>query len=361
MTTGGEQTAYRWVAGRRQRDFRCAATPSGALAFHRQLPGYAVTPLTPLPRLAEELGLGAVHAKDESARLGLPAFKGLGASWAVRRVIEDFGGAGRLTLTTATDGNHGRAVARFSRLEGHRAAVFVPRGVHPDAVSAIRAEGADVTTIDGDYDDAVSAARQFAASSPDRVLVQDMAWEGYDRIPQWIVDGYDTLFAEVDDQLDGRQPDLVIVPTGVGSLLQAALTHYRHDTRGQRTAVVAVEPASAACVAASLTAGRAIAVATGVTTMAGLNCGTPSSLAWPLIAAGLDGAIAVDDAASATAARDLASEGVAAGPCGAAPLAGLRALRADRDSAGPGDRLDLGPGSLVVLLVTEGAEANPQT
>ena len=89
---------------------------------------------------------------------------------------------------------------------------------------------------------------------------------------------------------------------------------------------------------------------------------TPAqAAAWPLIAAGLDGAIAVDDAASATAARDLASEGVAAGPCGAAPLAGLRALRADRDSAGPGDRLDLGPGSLVVLLVTEGAEANPQT
>lgn len=363
MTARGERAAYGWVAGMRQRDFRCAAPPSGALAFHRQLAGYAATPLTSLPRLAEELGVGAVLAKDESARLGLPAFKGLGASWAVHRVSEEFGAEGALTLTTATDGNHGRAIARFARLEGHLAVVFVPRGVHPSAVEAIRGEGAEVVEIDGDYDEAVSAAKGFAEQASDRVLVQDMAWEGYETIPQWIVDGYETLFAEIDAQVDevmaGRRADLVIVPTGVGSLLQAALAHHRHDASGQSTRVVAVEPDSAACVAESLRAGVAVSVPTGETSMAGLNCGTPSSLAWPLIAAGLDGAVSVDDSASALAARDLAAAGVLAGPCGAAPLAGLRVLLEGDQGRARREELTLGPDSVVVLLVTEGADANP--
>lgn len=359
MTDAGEHSAYAWVDGTRDREFRCAPTPSGARAFHESLPGYAVTPLVTFPHLAAELGVGAVYAKDESSRLGLPAFKALGASWAVHRVTEAFGADGPLTLTTATDGNHGRALARFARLAGHGARVFVPRGVHPSAKAAIVAEGADLVEIDGDYDQAVAEAVAFAADRPDTVVVQDMAWEGYTDIPQWIVDGYATLFDEIDDQLGEARPHLVVVPTGVGSLLQAALAHVRHDDAGQQTSVVAVEPATAACVAASLRAGEIVSVDTATTTMAGLNCGTPSSLAWSLIRDGLDGAVAVDDAAASSAARDLAAGGVTAGPCGAAPLAGVRAILSGEDGAARRESLGLGPDAVVVLLVTEGADANP--
>src|SRR5690606_19046458 len=146
--------------------------------------------------------------------------------------------------------------------------------------------------------DAVSAAARLGQEAG-HVLVQDTAWHGYEEVPGWIVDGYETLFAEIDDQLEAVEvvgPNLVAVPTGVGSLLQAALTHYRQPGRRGRTALISVEPESAACVHASLAAGRPVTVTTGTTTMAGLNCGTVSASAWPAIAAGLDAALVTDDA-----------------------------------------------------------------
>ncbi|MDG6103781.1 pyridoxal-phosphate dependent enzyme [Dactylosporangium aurantiacum] len=336
----------------------CAPAGTGAVRdFHRSLPGYAPTRLVELPDLARLYGVTRLFAKDESNRFGLPAFKALGASWAVHRALRDRA-PGPVTVLTATDGNHGRAVARFARRFGHRAGIFLPDGVHPAAVRAIRAEGADVTHVAGDYDTAVRAAAR-AARDGTAILVQDTAWDGYEQVPGWIVDGYGTLFAELDEQLRGHdltRPDLVVVPAGVGSLLQAALTHYRGPGVPAGTAVLSVEPRPAACVLASVAAGRPVTVATGVTSMAGLNCGTVSSLAWPYISRGLDACVAVDDAEVAGAARRLAGLGVDAGPCGAAPLAGLAAAHA----AGPlRAALGLTPASTVVLLVTEGAAANP--
>jgi diaminopropionate ammonia-lyase len=303
-----------------------------------------------LPGLATRSGVARVLAKDESNRLGLPAFKALGASWAIHRALRDRVSAGAVTVVTATDGNHGRAVARFARRFGHRAAIFVPDGVPAAAVRAIRDEGADVTHIAGNYDDAVRAAAVHAADDDAAVLVQDMAWDGYEDIPGWIVDGYTTLFAEIDEHV--QRPDLVLVPAGVGSLLQAALSHYRSDDAAPGTVVVSVEPRSAACVLASVAAGHPVTVATGTTVMAGLNCGTVSSLAWPYISRGLDACVAVDDAEALDAARELAEHGVDAGPCGAATLAALHRIRADAAR-------ELTPESTVVLLVTEGSAANP--
>ncbi len=354
-----------WFAHERDRSWTCAAPSTAALDFHRGLDGYAATPLIDLPDLARELGVGRVLAKDESLRLGLPAFKALGASWAVHRALAQHADGGQsqgpVTVVTATDGNHGRAVARFARLLGHRAAIVVPPGVHPDAVRAIEGEGASVTAIEGSYDDAVATAARLA-DDVGGVLVQDTAWPGYEEIPGWIVEGYATLFAEVDEQLAelrlGR-PDLVIVPAGVGSLLQGALAHYRGDPAAINTVVASVEPLAAACMGPSLAAGHPVTVPTGSTIMSGLNCGTPSSLAWPYIAGGLDAAIAISDAADLAAAQDLAALGVAAGPCGAAGLAAARAAL-----TGPGcderrEHLGIGTGSVVVLIVTEGAAANP--
>ncbi|MWA07330.1 diaminopropionate ammonia-lyase [Actinomadura sp. LD22] len=355
-----------WFSRPAARAWRCPPASRDAAAFHAALPGYAPTPLVEAPALAAGLGAGRVFVKDESSRLGLPAFKILGASWGVCRALCDRLGvpvpaagpvaalrarAGAFRLVTATDGNHGRAVAAMARMLGTRAEVFVPDGVHPAALAAIEGEGARVVRVGAPYDEAVRAAAESARGDASALLVQDTAWPGYERVPRWIVEGYSTLFAEIDAQLRAAgagAPDVVAVPVGVGSLAQAAVVHYRSGVSAPK--LLAVEPDAAPCVLASLAAGRLVTVQTGATAMAGLNCATPSSAAWPYLRAGVDAAVSVADADVAHAARDLAAAGVSAGPCGAAALAGVRAAR-------PG--LGLGPADTVVLLSTEGAAANP--
>lgn len=355
-----------WLARPGARAWRCAPAPAATRAFHRALPGYAPTPLRELPVLAHELKVGRVFVKDESNRLGLPAFKALGASWAVHRALAERAargaGSGPVTLVTATDGNHGRAVARTARLLGQRAHVFVPRGVHHAAAAAIAAEQAEVTKVAGDYDEAVRRAAE-AARGADAILVQDTAWPGYEEIPGWIVEGYSTLCAETDEQLAAagavEGPGLMAVPVGVGSLAQAVITHYRSRRDGRAPALLSVEPEAAACVLEGLIRDAPVTVTTGDTAMAGLNCGTPSSIAWPYLRGGLDAAVAVADADSARAAADLAALGVSSGPCGAASLAGVRAALT---GSGAGERraaLGVGRDTVVVLLSTEGAAANP--
>jgi diaminopropionate ammonia-lyase len=324
-----------------------APPPAGnARGFHASLPGYAPTPLHSLPHLATELGVGRVLVKDESCRLGLPAFKVLGASWACRQVLGERAGA---TLVTATDGNHGRAVARMAAHFGVGATVFVPAVMHAETAALIQGEGASVAWVDGDYDEAVRRAAAFAEERPGRALVQDSAWSGYERVPAWIVEGYQTLLDEVDDQL-GRAPDLVAVPVGVGSLAEAVLRHYRQPNRG-RPSIVCIEPDTAACVLASLTAGTPTSVATAGTVMAGLNCGTVSSSAWPVLRDGCDAAIAISDEDALRAVADLDRLGVSSGPSGAATLAGARVAltQANRRAT-----LGVNGDSVVVLLSTEG-------
>ena len=314
--------------------------------------GYAPTPLVELPTLAAELRVGRVLVKDESARLGLPAFKILGVSWAVQRVLETrVPGA----LVTASDGNHGRALARVAAQHGLAARVYLPEGVHPEASAAIKAEGAMVIDVTGSYDVAVAAAAADARANHG-TLVQDTAWPGYEQIPGWIAEGYLTLFAELDDQLTAA-PSLIIIPVGVGSLAQAAVTHYRRPGLSVAPALLTVEPDSAACLLDSLAHDEMRTVATGTTIMTGLNCGTLSRSAWPVLRAGLDAACAVSDHAAAVAAADLARLGVPAGPCGAASLAAARDMAANPDLA---VQLGVTGQSIVVLICTEGQDANPK-
>jgi diaminopropionate ammonia-lyase len=371
--------AVTWYCRPAARGWRCAPQPESALSFHAGLPGYLPTPLVELPALAAELGVGRVMVKDESSRLGLPAYKVLGASWAIARLLarragltgalslaqlKDAAPGNRLTLVTATDGNHGRAVARTASMLGLDAHVVVPQAVPEHAVSAIAAEGAAVTRMNGTYDQAVQRAAAYAASRPDAELVQDVAWPGYEEVPGWIVEGYATLLHEIDAELAERRfarPGMIVVPAGVGSLAQAVIAHCRRrpveDGPASATAVLTVEPDSAACVLTSLLTGTAQTVPTGTTIMAGLNCGTPSSAAWPYLRAGLDAAVAVSDAAASRAVADLAQLGMSAGPSGAAALAGARAALTGPGS--PGRRSDLGidDTSAVILLNTEGAAA----
>ena len=409
MTTndGPAGPSLPWLARPQARSWTCAIPEhvrSGEVrAFHASLPGYAPTPLTEVPALAGELGVGRAFVKDESSRLGLPAFKVLGASWAIHQLLTTpLGGeppapagaapadgldrlrtaaTGRpgLIFVTATDGNHGRAVARMARLTGAPARVFVPAVTEPATRAAIASEDAEVIQIDGTYDEAVAVAWQWAQDHPGAALVQDTAWPGYEQVPAWIVEGYSTLFAELDSQLAATgagAPALVAVPVGVGSLAQAAVAHYRAHGgqsgvtaegwlgRGQDsapkqpssfTAVLSVEPDTAACLLASLRAGRPTTISTANTIMAGLNCGTISSIAWPCFSSGLDAAVAVTDDAARRAAADLAAVGISSGPSGASSLAGARAAL-----TGPGgtDRraaIAVNSASVIVLLSTEAA------
>jgi diaminopropionate ammonia-lyase len=335
-----------WYSVPTARDWTCPSSSSEAYAFHQSLPDYSPTPLVPVPELAAELGVGQLLVKDESSRLGLPAFKVLGASWACRQVLQRRPGA---MLVTATDGNHGRAVARMAAHFGVEATVFVPEVMLPAIAAPITDEGAKVVWVDGDYDDTVRQAAAFADDRPDRALVQDTAWAGYEQVPAWIVQGYQTLLDEVDTQLDGA-PDLVAVPVGVGSLAEAVVRHYRRPGAAHPS-VLSVEPDTAACVLASLTAAQATTVATAATVMAGLNCGTVSRSAWPVLRAGCDAAIAVSDQDALRAVADLGRLGVCSGPSGAATLAGARAALTDPERR---DALDLDDDAVVVLLSTEG-------
>ncbi|WP_406381706.1 diaminopropionate ammonia-lyase [Streptomyces sp. NBC_01618] len=357
----------RWTPNRHRSGgapYRSAPDASGPvrLSFHRHLPSYAVTPLHDLPSVAADLGVARVAVKDESSRLGLPAFKMLGASWAAYRALAARYGEPKeptvealrariegntpVTLVTATDGNHGRAVARMASHLGLDAMVLIPDVVSEAAIQAIRDEDADVRVLADDYDATVRAAARLCEDSAGLLLVQDTSWPGYETAPRWIVDGYATLFEEAVEQLGGS-PALLVVPAGVGSLAHAAALHCQRNP-GWRA--VTVEPEAAPCIAASLAAGHSVTTRTSTTTMAGLNCGTPSSLAFPDLLATLDGGIWVTDAEAAEAGARLADAGIDSGPCGAASLAALQYLK----GAEATEHL-LTPDSTVVLLNTEAA------
>jgi diaminopropionate ammonia-lyase len=364
-----------WYHRPAARTWRTDPPGEDALAFHREMAGYVPTRLVELPALAAELNIGRLFVKDESGRFGLPAFKVLGASYAVARALTARYGlgdrpvpldrlAGRagsdkgLTLYAATDGNHGRAVARVAAILGVPAKIFVPAAITSAAKEGIASEGAIVTELDRPYDAVVAeAADQAGRDGPDHLLVQDTSWEGYEDIPRWIVEGYSTMFREADEQLSAAgigAADLVAVPVGVGSLAQAAVRHYRSGDRAP--VLLSVEPGSAPAVLASLLAGRPVSASTRQTIMNGLNCGSVSAIAWPYLEGGVDAAVAVTDAAAADAVRDLGTLGLDAGPCGAASLAGVRAALGD-----PARRksLESGDDDVAVVFSTESLKANP--
>jgi diaminopropionate ammonia-lyase len=359
--------------------------PSRApLHLHRRLPGYAVTPLLEAPEVARANGVARVWVKDESWRLELPAFKMLGASWAVYRAMAERLGRDPepwssldelrtridplrpLTLAAATDGNHGRAVARMAALLRVASEIYVPAGTARARIDAIEGEGAKVTVVDGDYDTAVAAAASAAGERS--LVIADVAIPGDEQVPSWVIEGYATIFWEVDDQLaalgsgsgeglnSGQGPDVVMVPVGVGALAASAVRHYRREGLTRRPRLIGVEPLAAACVLASLRAGRMVPVpGPHQSIMVGLNCGTPSLVAWPSLLRGLDAVVAVDDRRARQAMRDLAAAGIVAGETGAASLAGLTELVAGPDAEEVRRAFGVAPEAKVLLLCTEGA------
>ncbi|MFH0881726.1 MAG: diaminopropionate ammonia-lyase [bacterium] len=345
---------------------------------HRRLPGYVETSLLKLLEIADELGPAGVWAKDERERFGLPAFKVVGSSWAIYQLIrreceqlsvplepwttvDDLAvrtaTIGHRTLVTATDGNHGRGVARIAKWLHWRARVFMPLGTVDARIEAIRGEGAEVTVIDGSYDDTVRAAED-AASGEEAWLVQDTSWPGYEEIPALIVEGYVTILREIDAALEREHqswPDLVIVPFGVGALLGTVVRHLRYPGNGGTTRIVTVEPLGAECALESLAARRSVSVVgPAETVMAGLNCGTLGLGILDPLLRGVDAAIAIDDVWAIRALRRLHGLDLPVGESGAASLAGLWALMKDPALDSLRKRLGVTPTSTALVFLTEG-------
>ena len=347
-------------------------------AFHRSIPGYSPTALHSLPALAASLGIASVWVKDESARFGLNAFKGLGASYAVAGVLagrlgRDVAGVtfgdltspgarealGDLVFATATDGNHGRGVAWAAQQLGQKAAVFLPSHAAPVRVERIRGHGADTTVTDCNYDDTV----RIAAAEAERhgwVLIQDTAWEGYEEVPVWIMQGYLTMFAEALEQA-GEPPTHLFIQAGVGSLAGAVQGYLVERCGARRPLLGVVEPSAMASNFASARAGdgrsRAITDAHDETIMACLAAGENNPLAWPILRDHADFFVRCPDRVAESGMRSLAHPGggdarVVSGESGAV-TAGLL-VEAGNDGRLFGE-LQLDAGSKVLVFSTEGA------
>ncbi|MFY8038806.1 MAG: diaminopropionate ammonia-lyase [Bosea sp. (in: a-proteobacteria)] len=320
-----------------------------ALAAISQWEGYKPTPLLSLPAIAGACGVASVHYKDEGRRFGLKSFKALGGAYAVQRLVERHGAAG-MTVTCATDGNHGRAVAWGARRAGIRAVIYVHEGVSEGRAAAIASFGAEVRREGRTYDDSVRASAE-AASAHGWHIVSDTSWPGYEDTPKDVMQGYAVLAMEI--EAERVRPSHVFVQGGVGGLAAGVLSYRWEKFGANRPVMTVVEPDNAACLFASASVGALTAVSGDLdTVMAGLACGEPSLLAWQLVGPGVDAFMAIPDAAAIATMRDLAELGIVAGESGVAGLAGFRLAAQD---AATRTALSLDATSRIVVYGTEGA------
>ncbi len=352
-----------------------------ARSFHRSFPEYRETPLVSLGALAKELGVGSIHIKDESFRFGLNAFKVLGGSYAIGNAIARRLGAdidelpfgklaspevreklGPVTFATATDGNHGRGVAWTAARLGQKSVVYMPKGSSRERLENIRRLGADASITELNYDEAV----RLAMEDSERfgwVLVQDTAWEGYEEIPGWIMEGYTTMAAEAAEQLRGLMPTHIFLQAGVGAMAGAVCGYFASLCGDRdRPVVTVVEPDRADCLfrTAGADDGK-LHIVTGEmnSIMAGLCCGVPSTLGWRVLRDHADHFISMPDRVAAKGMRILGSPlpgdpRVVSGESGAAGLGfaaevlrnpGLKELK---------NQLQLDGASRILCFSTEG-------
>ena len=355
-----------------------------ARTFHESFPQYSKTPLQKLEKMAEYLGLGEVYIKDESYRFGLNAFKVLGGSFAMARYIakqtgkdvselpyhvltsdklrEEFGQA---TFFTATDGNHGRGVAWAANRLKQKAVVYMPKGSTETRLNNIRKEGATATIEEVNYDECVRMAAAAAAKTENGVVVQDTAWDGYEEIPAWIMQGYGTMAMEANEQLSeygcGR-PTHVFVQAGVGSLAGAVVGYFTNLYRDNPPVFVVVEAEAAACLYKGAAAGDGGIRTVGgdmQTIMAGLACGEPNTIAWDILKNHVQVFISAPDWVAVKGMRMLAApikgdSPIVSGESGAAPFGALAAIATMDEYVGLRDAIDLNGDSRVLLFSTEG-------
>ncbi len=355
-----------------------------ARQFHKSFPQYSVTPLAKLDGMAEELGLGGLFVKDESYRFGLNAFKVLGGSFAMARYIADEMGRdvsemtydyltgekfreefGQATFFTATDGNHGRGVAWAANKLGQKAVVHMPKGSTKSRFDNIAKEGAKVTIEEVNYDDCVRMAAAEAEATPHGVVVQDTAWEGYEEIPAWIMQGYGSMAGEAAEQLrevSVNRPTHVFVQAGVGSLAGAVVGYFANLYPENPPKFIVMEAGAAACLYEGAVAGDGEPRIVGgdlQTIMAGLACGEPNIIGWDILRNHVSAFVSCPDWVSAKGMRMLAAPvkgdpRVVSGESGAVGMGVISSIMQDDAYKELRDALELNRDSKVLMFSTEG-------
>lgn len=356
-----------------------------ACAFHKSFPQYEPTPLVQLKHMADMLGVGALFVKDESYRFGLHAFKVLGASFAMAKYIAQSlkkdiselpyevltGEAlrtefGQATFFTATDGNHGRAVAWAAQKLSQKSVVLMPKGSSSARFEHIANEGAQVTIENVNYDECVRMAAERAQETEHGVLVQDTAWEGYEEIPSWIMQGYGTLVHEAAEQLNAagiERPTHIFIQAGVGTFAAAVQGYFKNLFPDNCPMTVIVEARAADCLYRSAAAadGTAHSVTGDMhTIMAGLACGEPNSIAWDILKNNAAYFVSAPDWVSARGMRMLAAPlkgdaPITSGESGAVTFGLLSAIMQHTDMKDLREALQLDKDSKVLCFSTEGA------
>jgi diaminopropionate ammonia-lyase len=354
-----------------------------ARKFHESFPQYTKTPLTSLDNLAEKLGVGGIYLKDESYRFGLNAFKVLGGSFAMGKYmagklgkdISELGfekltseevrkELGEITFVTATDGNHGRGVAWTANQLKQKSVVYMPKGSSITRLNNIKAEGADASITDMNYDDAVRLAAENAEKYG-WLVVQDTAWEGYEEIPTWIMQGYGTMASEALEQLreyNVERPTHIFVQAGVGSLAGAVQGYFASVFGEDCPTTVIVEADEAACLYKSAVAGDGNPrVVTGdmPTIMAGLACGEPNTIGWKVLRDYSSTFVSCPDWVAAKGMRLLGNplkgdNAVISGESGAVTAGLVAAIMTREDMKELREKLNLNENSRVLLFSTEG-------
>jgi len=302
------------------------------LAYHSKLRRYEPTPLISLSRLAKSMGIKELYIKDESRRFRQNTFKTLGASFAIHRYLEAY--PGKHIFCAATDGNHGRSVAWAAKMKKQKAIIFVPADTAISRIKNIKKQRGKVIVVDGDYDAAVARAKEEAEKNG-YVLLQDTSWEGYDEIPTLITSGYKTMMLELEELLHApREPliDFVFLQCGVGTWASSVVAYYRNRYPKNMPRIVTVEPLNSDSLLESIRQdGVSKTKGSQQTLMSGLNCGTPSHLAWKILKDGVDLFLAIPDDYAVKAMQNLYfpfrnDTQIFAGEAGAAGLGGLTAL-----------------------------------
>jgi len=347
---------------------------AGVRRYHRSLDGYEPTVLADLSATAKVLGTGKAWVKDESSRFGLNAFKGLGGSYCLGKLMAEKAGLDdqnltfrnvvsvtkdTMTFVTATDGNHGRGVAWAARMLGQKAIVYMPKGSSLERLENIRKQGAAAEITPWNYDDTVRYAKKQADENG-WTLVQDTAWEGYEEIPLSIMQGYLTMASEAVEQLDGVKPTHIFLQAGVGAM-SGAVSAYLRNVYGNDPKIIIVEPDQADCNYQTALAddGQLHTVAGDLNTiMAGLACGEPCTVGWELLKYCADCFISMPDKCAALGMRILGNpaEGdtrVISGESGAAGFGALASILMEEPEVK--EKLGINENSTVLCFSTEGA------
>ncbi|MFK4567391.1 diaminopropionate ammonia-lyase [Enterococcus sp. UD-01] len=355
-----------------------------ALAFHRSFPQYSQTPLAELNELADYLGLNDFYVKDESYRFGLNAFKVLGGSFAMANYIAEKLGKdvseltydvltsdelrkefGQATFFTATDGNHGRGVAWAANKLGQKAVVLMPKGSTQTRKENIEKEGAKVTIEEVNYDECVRMANKMAEETENGVMVQDTAWDGYEKIPTWIMQGYGTMALEASQQLKEagvERPTHVFVQAGVGSLAGAVVGYFANLYPDNPPTMVVVEAQAADCLYQSaIEKDGKIRFVEGdlQTIMAGLACGEPNTISFDILENHTSFFVSAPDWVSEKGMRMLGAPlkgdpQVISGESGAVAMGLVATVMQDSEYKELRDALKLDKESKVLMFSTEG-------